>query len=285
MLQSLVTATPTSGTQLNTLSLLKRQAVHNDYSCRSTSHPNPVVLLHGLGATYYEDINELEAYLQSLDFCTFSLTYGNFPGFPEVGGLENIAVSAPKIASFIQGVQNMTSADKIDLVGHSEGAFQTLYVPKFEGVSGILDKLVAIAPPTHGTSFANLYNASFLLGNASRDLVGFVLDTFGCPACNDLLPDGAAVKRLNDGNPIVQSGNTLTVIASEHDELVTPTTTAWVDESGVTNEYVQQYCEDDPVGHIGEAYDTNVWSLVVNALEDTQGKTFTCSVGLPFKKA
>lgn len=27
---------------------------HNDFTCKSTSHPNPVVLLHGLGATYYE---------------------------------------------------------------------------------------------------------------------------------------------------------------------------------------------------------------------------------------
>lgn len=269
---SFVTAVPLTPTS---------QGVHNDYSCRSTSHPNPVVLLHGLGATYYEDLNEFEAYLQTLDFCTFSLTYGNFPGFPEVGGLEPIATSSQQIASFIKGVQSSTGADKIDIVGHSEGAFQTLYVPKFGGVSSIVDKIVAIAPPTHGTSFANLYNASLLLGSASNGLVESLIETLGCPACDDLLPNGAAVAKLNNG-PIVQPGNTLTVIASKDDELVTPTTTAFVEEDGVTNEYVQDTCPNDPTGHIGEAYDTSVWGLVINALESRPGAAVDCGMGWPY---
>ena len=46
------------------------QHVHaqNDYLCRSPAHPNPVVLLHGLGANADEDINELASYLQGNDF-------------------------------------------------------------------------------------------------------------------------------------------------------------------------------------------------------------------------
>jgi hypothetical protein len=57
-----------------------KRAEHNDYSCRSETNPNPIVFLHGLGATYYEDINILEAYLKTQRFCTFSLTYGDHPG-------------------------------------------------------------------------------------------------------------------------------------------------------------------------------------------------------------
>lgn len=60
----------------------KRGASHNNFSCKSTVHPNPVVLFHGLGATYYEDLNVLQSYLQSINFCTFSITYGDYPGFP-----------------------------------------------------------------------------------------------------------------------------------------------------------------------------------------------------------
>ncbi|RAK71291.1 esterase/lipase family protein [Aspergillus fijiensis CBS 313.89] len=256
----------------------------NDFSCRSTTHPNPVVLLHGLGATFYEDLNYLQGWLQAQGYCTFAQTYGAYAGFPFLGGLRSINESAGEIAAYIREVHAQTGAAKIDLVGHSEGAFQSLYVPKFEpGVADLLDKVVAIAPPTRGTTFIGLYNLAYLFGNVSREAVGEVLDTLGCPACDELGPDGAAVERLNDGAPIVQNGNSLTVIASKLDEMVTPTSTSFVHEDGVRNEWVQDTCPLDPVGHIGEAYDLNVWNLVKNALDDTPDRKFVCLLGSPGK--
>lgn len=255
----------------------------NDFSCRSANHPNPVVVLHGLGATYYEDTNFLADWLRSQDFCVFRLTYGAYEGFPLLGGLLPVNESAAEIASFVREVHNKTNA-KVDLVGHSEGGFQSLYVPKFEGVAPLIDHVVAIAPPTHGTSFAGLVNLSYALGgNATRELVSVVLNTFGCHSCDDLADGGWAIAKLNDGNPIAQPGNTATVLISRYDELVTPPTTAFIDEPGVTNIYVQDVCPLDPVGHIGEAYDLNVWNLVLNALEDTPGRRFECTVGAPGK--
>ncbi|KAJ5132084.1 hypothetical protein N7448_006242 [Penicillium atrosanguineum] len=254
----------------------------NDYSC--TSDSNPVVLLHGLGATYYEDLNYMQYWLQNQGYCTYSLTYGAYEGFPLVGGLKHIADSAPEIAAFIKEVVEKTGKSKVDLVGHSEGAFQSLYVPKFEGVSGLIDKIAAIAPPTHDTTFAGLYNLAYLLGNLTRDVVADVLDTVGCGACDDLGPDGAAIVRLNDGNPIVQEGNKVTIIASKYDELVTPPETAFVHEDGVTNLWIQSTCPLDPVGHIGEAYDLNVWNLVKNVLDETPNRKFICLLGSPGKK-
>lgn len=111
-----------------------------------------------------------------------------------------------------------TGAAKVDLVGHSEGGFQTLYVTKTQGISSRIDKVVAIAPPTHGTSFAGLYNLAYLFGG--RGTVDTVLKRFGCPACTDLGPDGDAVKVLTDG-PIAQPGVDYTIITSRYDELVT----------------------------------------------------------------
>lgn len=254
---------------------------HNDFSCRSASHPNPVVLLHGLGATWYEDLYGLELYLKAQGFCTFSLTYGNPDGFPFVGGLKPIDQSADQIAAFVKEVQSKTGASKVDLVGHSEGGFQSLYVPKVKGVSGIVDNIVAIAPPTHGTTFAGLLSLAKLLN--LDPTVDAALKTFGCTACNDLGGEKAAIKRLNDGTPIKQAGNTITVIISKYDELVTPTTTAFIDEDGVNNIYVQDYCPIDPVGHIGEAGDTNVFNLVLNSLENQVGRKFICFAGPPGK--
>ncbi|KAM3520917.1 hypothetical protein NHJ13051_006574 [Beauveria bassiana] len=265
--------------------LRNRVAKHNDFSCQpSAEHPNPVILLHGLGATWYEDIYLLELWLQTRNFCTFSLTYGAYDGFPLVGGLKPIDESSREIAALISEVHARTNASKIDLVGHSEGGFQALYVPKFrEGIAALVENIVAIAPPTHGTTFAHLWTLVQLFGKKARKDVGTVLEKLGCAACNEISVDGPSIAKLNDGEPIVQAGNKVTIITSEFDELVTPTDTAFVREPGVENIYVQDYCPFDPVGHIGEAYDQNVWNLVLHSLEKQVGRQFFCLVGAPGK--
>lgn len=280
-LASVASAGPAAPTELQ--GLRTRVFEHNDFSCKpSADHPNPVVLLHGLGATYYEDINLLENFLQLKGFCTFTLTYGAYDGFPFVGGLKPIDESSKQIADFIQEVHTKMGAAKVDLVGHSEGGFQSLYVPKFrEGISEIVEHVVAIAPPTHGTTFANLWKLAPLLGKDTRKDIGAVLEKVGCAPCDEISVDGPAIKKLNDGKPIVQPGNKVTVIISRADELVTPTTTAFVHEDGVNNIYIQDYCPLDPAGHIAEAYDTNTWNLVLNSLEDQVGRKFFCTAGFP----
>ena len=251
----------------------------NDAACRpSAEHPNPVVFLHGLGANKDEDLNLLQDDVARQGYCTYSLTYGAGAYGPFVGGVGDIARSAAQIKAFVGDVLAQTGAAKVDLVGHSEGGFQTLYVTKTEGISDRIDKVVAIAPPTHGTTFAGLYQLGMTLG--ADELAGQVLTTFGCIACTQLVTDGSAVRTLTSG-PIAQPGMTYTIIQSRYDELVTPTETAFVREPGVTNTYVQDVCPQDPVGHIGEAYDTNVWNLVKNALDPAHAADFACSVGSP----
>ncbi|KAM0716675.1 hypothetical protein Q7P37_008120 [Cladosporium fusiforme] len=260
-----------------------RRAAHNNFDCRSDKHPNPVVLIHGLGATYYEDINLLEAHLQSKDFCTFSITYGAYPEFPLVGGLKPIEESSKELADFVEEVHTKTGAKKVDLVGHSEGAFQSLYVPKFRsGVEDKIQRVFAIAPPTHGTTFLSLYNLTSVGSELSRPAIDKILKTVGCAACSDVLPNGDAVARLTDG-PIAQEGISYTILTSKNDQLVKPTTTSFVREEGVRNLYVQDFCPFDQVGHIGEAYDLNVWTLVVNSLQDNEAgpKPGQCVVGFP----
>ncbi|MER7559576.1 alpha/beta fold hydrolase [Nocardioides sp. NPDC126508] len=251
----------------------------NDAACRpSADHPDPVVFLHGLGANKDEDLNFLQSDVAGQGYCTYSLTYGAGAYGPYVGGVGDIARSATQIKAFIDDVLTQTGAAKVDLVGHSEGGFQTLYVTKTQGISDRIGKVVAIAPPTHGTTFAGLYQLGMTLG--ADELAGQVLTTFGCIACTQLVTDGSAVRTLASG-PIAQPGVTYTIIQSRYDELVTPTETSFVREPGVTNTYVQDVCPNDPVGHIGEAYDTNVWNLVKNALDPAGAAPFACSVGSP----
>jgi hypothetical protein len=64
---------------------------------------------------------------------------------------------------------------------------------------------------------------------------------------------------------------------------VVPTVTSFVNEPGVRNLYVQKFCPQDPVGHIGEAYDQNVMELVRNALRDDPAGPAVCVLGYPEK--
>jgi hypothetical protein len=145
-----------------------------------------------------------------------------------------------------------------------------------------VQRVFAIAPPTHGTTFLSLYSVTAVSPQLTRPLVDQVLKTVGCAACADLLPQGDAVKRLNEG-PIAQEGVSYTILTSTNDQLVVPTETSFVREEGVRNLYVQDFCPLDPVGHIGEAYDPNVMELVRNALRDDPAGPEVCSVGFPGK--
>jgi Lipase (class 2) len=251
----------------------------DNWNCRpSAAHPQPVVLLHGLGATGPENFAELGPYLASAGYCAYATTYGEaIPGVP-VGGLTAIPQSATQIAAFIGQVRASTGAKKVDLVGHSEGAFEALYGPKFvSGEASEVDRVVALAPPTHGTTFASLVTIAGDLGALAA--VDAVLAVGGCPACTELTTGSALIASLNSG-PVVQPGIAYTIIASTHDELVTPFGTEFV--SGADNETVQASCPLDPVGHIGLAFDSDVAELVVNALDPASPVPVTCTIGPAF---
>lgn len=252
----------------------------NDPSCRpSSAHPDPIVLIHGLSSTGQENWGYVGPYLANAGYCAFSLTYGATSPFgPYVGGIGPIPQSAQQVSTFISQVLAETGAAKVDLVGHSEGAFLSLYVPKELPVANEIDRVVALAPPTHGTSFANLVTLS---GEAGLASLRTLFLTNGCPACNELIDGGSAITTLDNG-PIAQPGIAYTILISRDDELVTPPTTAFVDEPGVTNAYVQDSCPSDPVGHIGLAFDPGVAQMITNALDPATANPVTCSFGPPF---
>lgn len=248
----------------------------NDYSCAGATQKTPVVYLHGLFGNA-SDLDPLVPVFQSKGFCSFSLTYGAHVLGPTVGGLMHIRQSSEVIAAFVKDVKAKTGAEKVQFVGHSEGAFQVLYTTKFGGIADIVDHAVAVAPPTHGTDLNNLVDFINAFGPVVRAVIGVLLDIVGCPACNDLANGGPAVRRLNDGQPIAQPGVKYTIITSRNDDVVTPPAeSSFVREQGVTNIFVQDYCPLDKPNHIEEMSDKNVQNLILNALTDNINATFPC---------
>ena len=252
----------------------------NDWSCRpSAAHPRPVVLLHGLGGNGPGHFSFLGPFLAGQGYCAFAPTYGQATPAIPVGGTVSIERSAPEIAQFLARVRSTTGASKLDLIGHSEGAFQALWGPKFQGYASTVNTVVALAPPTHGTTFGGLVSFGDVLG--LRPLVDLVLNTFGCQFCDEAITNGSAVKKLTTG-PIAQPGISYTILASRSDMLVTPTETSFVRETGVNNAYVQDTCPADPVGHIGMAFDTGIAQMIANALDPAHPGRVVCSFGPTF---
>jgi triacylglycerol esterase/lipase EstA (alpha/beta hydrolase family) len=251
----------------------------DDWSCKpSAAHPNPLVLLHGLGGNGPGNYSYLGPYLAAKGYCAFTVTYGQATPTIPVGGTVSITQSSAEIAAFVQQVRQATGAAKVDIVGHSEGAFQSIYGPKIRGYAGQVGKVVALAPPTHGTTFGGLVSVGDFLG--LRPLVDQVLRDYGCPACDELIVGGSAVDQLTTG-PIAQPGVNYTVIASRLDALVTPHETSFIREPGVTNKFVQDVCPLDLVGHVGLAFDPTVAQLLANALDPAHAKRVVCGFGPP----
>ena len=81
-----------------------------------------------------------------------------------------------------------TGADEVDIVGHSEGGFLSLYVPSSTPSATRSAQVVSIAPPTHSTDASGLL-APFTGRRCSRWAKAFV-ELFGCYACDDLVVSG-----------------------------------------------------------------------------------------------
>ncbi|OTA67329.1 alpha/beta-hydrolase [Hypoxylon sp. EC38] len=254
----------------------------NDFhSCKGDR--NPVVFLHGLSSSRNVDLNVLQWELQNRGYCTFSQTYGAYPIVPWIGGLESMADSAKDIADWIRKVKDETGAKKVDIVGHSEGGVQALYVPMTQaGISDIVEHVVALGPAIHGAQYFGFTQFFYIGGNFTRQIAKVVQDSLGCYACDDMMTGGAVYNQFKAAaGKIVQPGNKVTVIMSKTDVLVSPDVSR-VDEAGATNVLIQDTCPDDKVGHVGLAYDKGVWRLILNALEENNDAVFPCEQGLAF---
>ncbi|KZV90583.1 alpha/beta-hydrolase [Exidia glandulosa HHB12029] len=238
----------------------------NDFNCKSDK--NPVVMLHGLSANHEVDLNVLQQDMNALGWCTYGKTYGAHTLVPWVGGVKEMRDSAKEVADFIREV-NQKTGKKVDLVGHSEGGVMTIYVPMSQpGIADIVERAVALGPAVHGAQYFGFTSLWYFGGDATRSFVGTVLSTLGCAACDDLATDGKVYDDFQAKlGSISQPGVKTTVLMSRSDTLVAPETSI-IDEAGVRNIYVQDYCAEDKVGHAGLAWDRNVWTIIKNELEE-----------------
>jgi len=249
----------------------------------SSAHPYPVVLVHATMADEGSNWVTLAPLLANEGYCVYAFNYGAtlaslevwpFIG-PRIDGLGHIEESAKELSSFVSNVLSKTKASKVDLVGHSQGGMMPNYYIKFLGGSSKVNELIGLAPSNHGTTLDGLTEFVEKFPFATEFVTG-LLEFLGAPSLPEQTENSAFMKKLFAEEPVV-SGVKYVVIETDHDEVVTPYTHAFLKGSNVTNILIQEQCPSDPVAHIGMFDDSPSLQNVVNQLSSSPNSSFKAS--------
>jgi triacylglycerol esterase/lipase EstA (alpha/beta hydrolase family) len=206
-----------------------------DAACKA----EPVVLVHG---TFGDSTNwgYVRPQLAARGYCTFAIDYGN-------RGTGDIPASARQLQAFVDRVLARTGAQKVDIVGHSQGGMMPRYYVKNLGGAATVDDLIGLAPSNHGTTLP--------LAAPSGTL---------CPACAQQAAGSAFITSLNQGDE-TPGDVSYTQIETRYDEVVTPFTSAFLDSG--TNVLLQDKCPHDLSEHLSIIVDQAAVQWIENALE------------------
>lgn len=230
----------------------------NDFSCKpDDEHPRPVVLVHGLGANMRENWMYHSPRLQQAGYCVFALTYGLDPrtrGWPyRPGGVVKMQESARELKDFVSKVLDATGAERVDLVGHSEGNVMPRWYLERLGGRHKVKHFVALTPLWRGTEYggAALLRESgepYGLSEPTADQVASF-----CASCPQFLRGSDYLDQLNrDGEAV--PGIEHTNVITRYDALVVPHTSGIMRDGG-TNVVLQDVCPADVSEHSTVAYD------------------------------
>jgi pimeloyl-ACP methyl ester carboxylesterase len=260
----------------------------NDWDCRPGSrHPDPVVLVHGLTANQSVNWGYLAPILSREGYCVFSLTYGRSPFAPpplsQIGGLQRMEHSAHELGRFIDRVRRATHADKVDIVGHSEGSLMPNYYVKFLGGDRYVHRYIGMTPLWRGTTLYGVAELNRLAGQFGLSpVLGTALAPL-CASCREFLHGSPFLRKMSSGGGPAVPGVTYTMIMTSHDELVKPYTSGRLDERNgakVTNIVLQDHCPSDLAEHAAVAFDPVNAQYVLNALDPARARPVRCtSVG------
>ncbi|MER6047309.1 alpha/beta fold hydrolase [Streptomyces sp. NPDC001793] len=244
----------------------------NNWSCKpSAAHPQPVVLMHGTFGNSWDNWLVLAPYLVQRGYCVYSLDYGQKAGVPLFNGLGPIEKSAQQLSAFVDKVRKSTGAEKVDLVGHSQGGgpLPRYYLDFLDGAAKV-GKLVGIAPDNHGTTVSGMSRLVDTVPGA-RKVFSLTL-----PGVEDQLMGSEFLKKLNS-KPDTVPGVTYTVISTKYDEIATPYTSQFLSGPDVRNVVLQDLCKLDISEHaaIG-TIDRVAFHEVANALDPAHATPTTC---------
>jgi len=232
----------------------------NDWSCRSSAHPVPVVLIPGTFNNMQVAFGALSPVLANAGYCVFALNYGGKGDRAYVQSIGSIEESNQKIAGFVRQVLTATGAEKVTLVGHSQGGLHAIVLSRSPEFAGKIQAVVGLAPTTHGTEFLNKFEQA-----GQPTLLGMMIRKV-CVACEQQRENSPWVLAQQMDTQI-SAGVKYYVLASRNDKIILPPSRSFIQSAQAENSYVQDLCGDRRVSHRGMLYDevTRQWLLAVLA--------------------
>lgn len=233
----------------------------NDFDCvPSSRHPQPVVLLHGTDSSAYSDWAALSPQLAASGFCVYALNFGGRPGDKTYGN-DDIAGSSAQFGDFVNRVLASTGADKIDVVGYSQGATVARYYINRLGGAPNVRQWIGVASPTYGGVMYGTVPLAQAIPGAVDALTNVV-----SVAVIQQMQGSAFLSDLNRGSDTVP-GVGYTTIGSRFDEMIQPSDNIALRGPNATNAVVQDLCPGDATGHVNMVYDPFTLQLVQKVLD------------------
>nr|WP_255450443.1 alpha/beta fold hydrolase [Skermania sp. ID1734] len=258
----------------------------NDWNCKpSPEHPNPVVLVHGTGGGAQTNWGVYAPLLANEGYCVYALTYGNYTNLPwpisAIGGMRPMEQSAAELSAFVDRVLAATGANRVDIVGHSQGTLMPTYYVKHLGGAAKIDKYISLAPLWNGSNAAGGGDiAAFARRLGAADVLNSSVGAL-CGACVEFLTGAPFMQDLQSGG-IYAPNITYTNITTAYDEAVVPYTSGLLAAPNATNIVVQNGCAQDYSDHAGLAGSPRAAAFVLNALDPAHPHPVPCVFVPPF---
>ena len=198
----------------------------NDPDCQPTGPvTEPVVLLHGTSANSAE-WNDLIPKLKDLGMCVWAFDYGAEDvayqnAYDYLKGIADLESSGREIARQIEHIREVTGANKVNLVGFSQGGLHTKTFTQLYGSPEEVNRVVTIGANFHGTTWGGRATSLSTAAKIAPSVVKFV----GTSAGIQQLEGSEFMENLNQ-LPDTASGLTYTSIYSPADSTVTPNQTS-----------------------------------------------------------
>lgn len=208
----------------------------------------PVVLVHGTFANARRAFASLAPVLKDGQHCLFALNYGR-QGTHGPHGVADIHQSAQEVGDFVQSVLARTGAQKISLIGHSQGGLLAFQVARSPALQGRIDRIVAVAPSLQGTT-----------------RVPAELSLSWCPACGQQSSLSPFMLSFHQ-QPVNPPGVRSLILATRQDLVVTPVAGQFLDEPGVTNILLQDLHPKVTASHSGLMHTPEAIALISRFLD------------------
>lgn len=201
----------------------------------TTEKPYPVVLLHGTISSKNAWQN-LVLTLRDQGYAVFAPDYG-------LHGTQDVLASAKDIAAYIDQVQDVTGAEKLDIVGHSQGGLIARYWINEMDAADWVHHLVTLSSPHHGTTVRGLLASVLTANEATARVAEAVVTKFMGPAGMQQVVGSPLIETMTTG-PETRPGIRYSCLATRNDTTVVPFETAFLegdDTTHVWNAFVQDH--------------------------------------------